>query len=66
MIGYKLTDAISRLTYVKYDLLEFEQVGWQHCLEFECRFVNVQAIDEPDEVIGGNIQKITFGPDIIE
>lgn len=55
LIGYQLSDAISRLSYVKYGLLDFEQGGWQPYLEFECRFVNVQTIDESDPAIGGNI-----------
>lgn len=65
LIGYQLTNAISRLTYVKYGLLDFEQGAWQPYFEFECKFVNVQVIDESDEIIGGNIQKITFPPDLI-
>lgn len=65
LIGFKLTNALSRLTYVKYGLLEFEQNAWQPYFEFESRFVNVQTIDESDEAIGGNITKITFPAGVV-
>lgn len=64
LIGYKLSNAISRLTYVKYGLLDFEQGAWQPYFEFECKFVNVQTFDESDEVIGGNM-KVVFPDDLL-
>lgn len=46
LIGWKLTDARTKLTLSKYGLLEFEQNRIQPYFEFECKAVNVQAFPE--------------------
>jgi hypothetical protein len=65
LIGHKLTDAIDRLTLVKYGLLEFEQGAWQPYFEFECKFVNAQSFDDfSDDVPFGSYPiTVSFPPE---
>lgn len=66
LIGFRLTNAFTRLTFAKYALQEYEQGAWQPYFEFECNCANVQSFDdysiEPD--LGPPIT-VTFGADIL-
>jgi len=68
LIGYRLTDAINKLSLSKYGLLDFEQNGIQPYYEFECKIVNTQWFnDNPDDVpFGDGPTKIEFPADVYE
>lgn len=68
LIGWKLTDAITPLTYVAYDMLQVEQNSFQPYLEFECKFVNVQQ--SPGESFNKQLSDlpitVKFPPELFE
>ena len=67
LVGFKLTNAIDRLTLTKYGMLEFAQGGIQPYYEFECKAVHVQTFtDFSDDVpFGTEPIKVTFPPEIL-
>jgi hypothetical protein len=66
LIGYKPANAMTRLTYSGYGLLEFEQNKFQPYLEFECKAVNQQAFNDNtnDVPYGTEPIKVIFPPDV--
>lgn len=52
LLGYKPTDAVTRLVIDVYDLLFYEMNTFQPYLQMKADFINVQVLDDSEQSVG--------------